>query len=341
MKICLINTKPTVGDKKKNLKKMEKAISGDVADVYVFGEMALTGYRCRDEYRDLAEYVDGSSIQSIKKIANEKSCYIIFGMPLKERRGIISNAAVMVHPEGKVSVYRKYFIANFGPFEEKLYFSPGNGLPVFETRHGKVGMCICYDLFFPELVKGLALKGADMVVCISASPTTSREFFERILPARAIENTIFMAYANLVGAQENLIFWGGGQLYGPKGNLIAKGKYLKEGFVSTEIDLEEIEETRASRPTLRDTKAEIFADLYHISKSENMHYGYGLIGLKMGKYASQKMNVKKAVVYGKEDMVDGIIFSTGCMKNKITFESNDRIGATFVSDKKEISIFLR
>lgn len=95
------------------------------ADMYVFGEMALTGYTCRDEFRDMAEDIDGPSINAVKKIAGEKDCYIIFGMPLKEREGVISNASIMVHPDGKVNAYRKSFLANFGPFEERFYFSRG------------------------------------------------------------------------------------------------------------------------------------------------------------------------------------------------------------------------
>lgn len=341
MKICLANMKPTVGNKKKNLKKMGKVIAAEEADMYVFGEMALTGYTCRDEFRDMAEHADGPSINEVKKIAAERNCHVVFGMPLKEREGIISNAAAMVHPDGKVSIYRKSFLANFGPFEERFYFAPGNGLPVFETEYGRVGMCICYDIFFPELVKTLALKGADMIICISASPTTTQEFFERVLPARAIEDTVFVAYSNLVGTQENLVFWGGGQVYGPVGNLIARGKYLKEGTVTAEIDFGDIGGARASRPTLRDTKADIFSDLYSISGSGPVRGGYALIGMKMGRYASSRMSVDGITIYGKEEMADGIVFSTLLPKEKIKFEKDGRVGASFSSGKEEMSIFLK
>ncbi len=344
MKICLANMKPVVGNKKKNLKKMERVIAAEAADMYVFGEMALTGYSCRDEFRELAEDADGPSINAVKKIASERSCHVVFGMPFKEREGVISNAAVMVHPDGQVNIYRKSFLANFGPFEEKFYFAPGDGMPIFETAYGKIGMCICYDLFFPELVKGLALKGADMIICISASPTTTQEFFEKVLPARAIENTTFIAYSNLVGTQENLVFWGGGQVYGPKGNLIARGKYLKEGAVTAEIDFSNTEEARASRPTLRDTKSELFSDLYRISKSEPLHSGYAVVGMKMGKYALKKMKVEGVTVHGRKDMIDvidGIIFSTLLPRNRIKFEEDSRVSAVFSSGKKEIKIFLK
>jgi len=345
MKLCIANIKPSVGNKKKNLKKIESMVSEENADMYVFGEMALTGYTCRDEFREMAEGIDGPSINEIKKIAREKDCYIIFGMPLKEREGVISNASIMVHPDGKVNAYRKSFLANFGPFEERFYFSPGKEMPVFKTKYGKVGMCICYDLFFPELVKGLVLKGADMIVCISASPTTTREFFEKVLPSRAIENTAFIAYSNIVGTQENIVFWGGGQVYGPKGNLIARGKYLKEGVVTAEVDFRDLEEARASRPTLRDTRAEVFSEISRGFVEERTHSGYAMVGLKMGEYISSKMKVEKAVVYSDkenaESVISGIMFHTGLAKDRIKFEESNTVGALFSSSKRKISIFLK
>jgi len=345
MKLCIANIKPSVGNKKKNLKKIENMVSEENADMYVFGEMALTGYTCRDEFREMAEDIDGPSINAVKKIARENDCYIIFGMPLKEREGVISNASIMVHPEGKVNAYRKSFLANFGPFEERFYFSPGKEMPVFETKYGKIGMCICYDVFFPELVKGLVLKGADMIVCISASPTTTREFFEKVLPSRAIENTAFIAYSNIVGTQENLVFWGGGQIYGPKGNLIARGKYLKEGIITAEVDFREIEEARASRPTLRDTKAEIFSEISRVFRERHTHGGYAIVGLKMGKYVSSRMKVEKATVYcdkeNAEIIASGIMFYSGLPKDKIKFEESEKTGALFLYSKKKISMFLK
>jgi predicted amidohydrolase len=170
----------------------------------------------------------------------------------------------LTHPNGKVDAYKKMFLPNFGPFEEKIFFSQGQSLSIFETDFGKIGLCICYDLFFPEIVKSYALRGADLVVCISASPSITRKFFEAILPARAIENTIFVAYANLVGTQEDLVFWGGGQVYGPKGDLLVKAPYFEESVVKCDLDFDELEDARTMRPTLRDTRAELFADLYDI-----------------------------------------------------------------------------
>ncbi len=264
MKLAIVGGKPAIGNKEMNLKKMKKSVEETDADIIIFGELFLTGYRCTNELRNLAEGIDGKSIGEVKRLAEENGCHIVYGMPLKDSKRVY-NAAVLVHPNGELNIYKKMFLPNFGPFEEKKYFSHGKCLPVFNTDFGKIGLCICYDLFFPEVIKSYAMKGADLVVCISASPSLTRKFFEAILPARAIENTLFVAYANLVGKQEDLVFWGGGQAYGPKGDLLVKAPYFEESVVKCRLNFDELKDAREMRPTLIDTRAELFADLHDIA----------------------------------------------------------------------------
>jgi predicted amidohydrolase len=125
----------------------------------------------------------------------------------------------------------------------------------------KVGVIICYDIFFPELTKLYALKGADMVVCISASPSLTRKFFESVMVARALENTIFFAYSNLVGMDSRMDFWGGGALIGPTGTMIAKGPYYEESSIQGEVDLHSLELSRKHRPTIRDTNPALLKEI--------------------------------------------------------------------------------
>lgn len=268
MKIALVSARPRIADKKTNIETMKKYVKKEKADLYVFGELFLCGYRCKDEFRDLAEPLEGEAVFEMKKIASENDCYIIFGMPLKDNavKGLVKNAAVLVHPDGKVDVYKKWFLPTFGPFEEKIFFDEGEDLKVFETRFGKIGMFICYDIYFPEIAKAYTLQGADLLVCISASPSTTRKYFERLLPARAIENTVFVAYANLVGTQEDLVFWGGSQLYTPLGELLAKTTLFKEEMVVADIDVATLEQVRTARPVIRDLRPEIYHDLYELSR---------------------------------------------------------------------------
>jgi predicted amidohydrolase len=268
MKLALISARPSIADKKKNIQLMEKYIKKTKADLYVFGEYFLSGDRCKDEFRELAEPLNGPSIEQLKKIAKDKQCYIVFGMPTKDDKveGLIYNTAVLLHPNGTVDSYKKWFLPTSGPFEEKIFFDQGEELPVFTTRFGKIGLLICYDLNFPELAKALTLQGADLLICISASPTTTRKYFETLLPARALENTVFFAYVNLAGNQEDLIYWAGSQVYDPLGNLLIKAPYFIESIITCDVDFKQLEPARARRPVLRDIRPEIYQDLYQFSR---------------------------------------------------------------------------
>jgi predicted amidohydrolase len=268
MKLALISARPTIADKAKNIQIMENYIKKTKADLYIFGEYFLSGDRCKDEFRDLAEPLNGPSIQHLKKIAKHNKCGIIFGMPTKDATidGLIYNTAVLIQPDGTVNAYRKWFLPTAGPFEEKIFFDQGEDLPVFTTMFGKIGLLICYDIYFPELAKALTLQGAELLVCISASPTTTQQYFETLLPARALENTVFIAYVNLAGNQEDLIYWGGSQVYDPLGQLLIKAPYLKESIITCDVNLKRLESVRGGRPVLRDIRPEIYQDLYQMAR---------------------------------------------------------------------------
>ncbi len=263
LKLALAQLSPVLGDKEKNLRLIEKTVTDTEADLVVFGELFLTGYMCRDNLTKLAETLDGESVKRIGEIARENGVHIVFGMPERaaEIGGLIYNSSVLVYPNEKVERYRKLHLANFGPFEEHLYFARGNELPVFDTDLGKIGMLICFDCFFPEVSKIYALKGADLLICISASPSATRIFFEQVIVTRALENTVFFTYTNLVGTELNMVFWGGNTVIGPRGDIKAKGGYFEEGVVNCEIDLNDLKMAREFRPTIRETRIELFAEL--------------------------------------------------------------------------------
>lgn len=268
MNVSMVSMRPKIADKKSNISTMKSYIEKSNSDLIVFGEMTLTGYPLKDELRSLAETIHGPSITSLKKIAKKYNKHIVFGMPLVDReiKGLIRNAAILITPSGNVHEYHKWFLPTFGPFEEKIFFDEGETLPVFNTSLGKIGICICYDIYFPEIAKSLTLQGADILICISASPSVTRTYFETILPARAIENTTFVIYANIVGNQENLVFWGGSQAYDPLGNQLIKAPYFEESMVDITLDLSKISLARANRPVIRDIRSEIYHDLYQFSR---------------------------------------------------------------------------
>ncbi len=266
MKVSLPQRFHKLYDTALNQKKIIDEINSTKSDLLIFPELFLSGYLCRDKLFDVAETLSSKMVNKVMKSAKKNGCHVLFGMPERDEniKGHIYNTAVLVTPDGDLHHYRKMHLVNFGPFEDKRYFSEGNVIQVFNTELGKIGIIICYDLFFPELTKAYALQGAEIVVCISASPSVTRTFFEKIMVARAIENTTFMLYSNLIGTEKNLVYWGGNAVVGPRGEVKSKGKYFTEDNVECEIDLTELEVARQFRPTLRDTRVEIFDTIKEI-----------------------------------------------------------------------------
>jgi len=233
------------------------------AQLVIFPELSLTGYTVRDELFELAEKIPGPSTNAIQKIAQKYRVYIVFGMPeLSEKaQATIYNTAVLAGPEGYIGKYRKMHLPTHSIFEEKRYFRPGYHACTFDTDIGKIGLIICYDLFFPEVCRLTRLEGAQLIICISASPTFRKSFFETLTVARAIENAAFLAYVNLVGVEDGLQFWGGSRLIAPNGTIIARAKYNEEDLVVGEVDYANIKPVEVFVPTLKDLRPELFDKL--------------------------------------------------------------------------------
>jgi predicted amidohydrolase len=266
IKIALAQMNCKREDKKENLTKIEKTVTKarkQAADLVIFPELSLTGYVVRDQIYELAETIPGPSTKVIENIAKKTKSHIVFGMPeLSEKaQATIYNAAVLVGPEGFIGKYRKMYLPTHSIFEEKRYFRPGYQATVFDTELGKIGLIICYDIFFPEVSRLTRLEGAQLIVCISASPATRRAFFETLTVARAIENTAFLAYVNLVGIEDGLQFWGGSRIVGPNGKVLVQAKYDDEDLVMCDIDYADIRSVETFVPTLRDLRPELFDKL--------------------------------------------------------------------------------
>ncbi|MEA3558960.1 MAG: carbon-nitrogen hydrolase family protein, partial [Candidatus Thermoplasmatota archaeon] len=227
-------------------------------------------YSLGDEVFRHAMSLDNPIFEEVRSVCAETGKHVIFGFPQRSDRikGQIHNSACLMGPEGILGVYQKQHLVDFGPFEEWAYFTPGKNLLLREVNGLKVGIMICYDLFFPELSKYYALCGADLLVCISASPSITRKYFESVMVARAIEDTVFFAYSNLVGFDSRMDFWGGGAIIGPRGNTLAKGPYYKPSRIRSVVDERSILTARRHRPTLRDTRSDLLDRLAGSSRSQ-------------------------------------------------------------------------
>ena len=272
IKLALAQISSKRENKEENLTKFEKITQKakeQGADLVIFPELSLTGYVVRDQLYELAEPIPGPSVHKVEEIAKKTNMYIIFGMPeLSEKtRATLFNTAVFVGPNGFIGKYRKMYLPTHSVFEEKRHFRPGYQAAAFDTPIGKIGLCICYDLFFPEVTRLIRLQGAQLIVCISASPAVRRSYFEILTAARALENTAFLAYVNLVGVEDGLQFWGGSRLITPTGDIVVKAKYDEEDFVLCEVNYNDIRAAETFIPTLRDLRPELFEELKRSSEN--------------------------------------------------------------------------
>src|SRR4030067_1817581 len=266
IKLALAQISSRRENKKENLQKIEEftmKAKEQEADLVIFPELSLTGYVVHDQTYELAETIPGPSTQRIEELAKKTGMHIIFGMPelSKKAEATIFNTAVFVGPKGIIGKYRKMYLPTHSVFEEKRYFRPGYQTAAFNTPLGNIGLCICYDLFFPEVTRLTRVKGAKLIVCISASPAVRRSYFEILTAARALENTAFLAYVNLAGVEDGLQFWGGSRVVSPTGDLIAKAKYDEEDLVFCEADSRDMRSIETFIPTLRDLRPELFDEL--------------------------------------------------------------------------------
>jgi predicted amidohydrolase len=273
IKLALAQISSKRENKKANLQKIEKftiKAKEQGANLVIFPELSLTGYVLHDQVYELAEAILGPSTKKVEELAKKTGMHIIFGMPeLSEKtEATIFNTAVFVGPTGIIGKFRKMYLPTHSVFEEKRYFRPGYQTAVFNTHVGNVGLFICYDIFFPEVCRLTRLKGAELMVCISASPAVRRNYFEIFTAARALENTAFLAYVNLAGVEDGLQFWGGSRLVSPTGDVLAKAKYDEEDLVVCEVDYRDIRSAETFIPTLRDLRPELFEKLKN--QSENL-----------------------------------------------------------------------
>ena len=263
--LLLAQTGPKLGNKERNLRQISEQASKarkKNVDLLIFPELHLTGYTMRDEVSHLAESIPGPSTRKVETLAREHGVHVVFGMPEEsEVKGVIHNTAVFVGPKGLVGRYRKIHLPTHSVFEERRYYRPGQEASVFKTDIGTIGLSICYDLYFPELTRLQALQGAELVVCISASPGLRRRFFEGFCLSRAMENAVYLAYVNRVGIEEGLQFWGGSRVIAPNGSVLAQCKYDLEEFQICKVDLGEVSRARAFIPTIKDLEPGLFDQL--------------------------------------------------------------------------------
>ena len=230
------------------------------ADLLVTPEMYLTGYAIGAErVAALAEPADGPLAQAVAAIAQRHGIAIVYGYPEQHPHGKPFNAAQCIDADGKrLSNYRKTH--RFGSMD-RAQFSAGDApSQVFKWRGWRLGLLICYDVEFPEAVRGLALQGADAVLVPTANMEPFDEVQRVLLPARALENRLFVAYANACGAEGRLVYSGLSSVCGPDGQTLAQAPGRGERLLRFTLSRSALDAARTTSP-LPDRRSDLYGPL--------------------------------------------------------------------------------
>lgn len=228
---ALLQALPKSRDKSANIATIAKyaRITASVgAEFLCCPELFLTGYNLGAELRDLAEPLDGPSVTRLRSIAKAEGVGLIVGLP--ERNGAKTyNSAVAIDAAGTlVGAYRK--IQLFGGIEPQI-FTPGENLVVVHMGCRRIGLAICYDVEFPEISRGLARAGAEIICAPTANMAPYKEVTTTLVRARALENGVAMVYANIAGEDGGLEFIGGSAIVGFDGTDAARAGFRGERFL--------------------------------------------------------------------------------------------------------------
>lgn len=258
LRIAMAQINTTVGDLEGNTKKILQYIEQARhlgVDLITFPELAITGYPPEDLLL-MPQFVN-ENLDYLKEIIKATSgiCVIV---GFVDKKDDLYNAAAIINNGTLAGVYHKIYLPNYGVFDENRYFQGGNEIPVFNLGETAIGLNICEDMWYPEgptttqTLKG----GAELIVNISASPYHAEKgnSRKRMLATRAADNIVIVAFNNLVGGQDELIFDGGSMILDQKGDLLCQGKQFEEDFIVTDLNLDAVFLQRIHDPRRRKEK---------------------------------------------------------------------------------------
>ena len=258
MRIAAFQMKANPGDVAGNLARIDAAAAeagSRGTDILVAPELAVPGYGAGDAFSQLAEPANGAQVSALRDSAMRHAIAIVAGFAERDG-GHIYNSAVLADPAGRSSVYRKRNL--YGAYE-KTHFAAGAAAPsLFDTAGIRVGMLICYDVEFPECVRALALAGAELVLVPTALPEGPHADFiaEKMVPVRAFENQIAIAYANYAGGDRRFTYAGHSCIVMPDGADAARATATEPALIFADYEPAVFAASRAANSYLADLRDE-------------------------------------------------------------------------------------
>jgi N-carbamoylputrescine amidase len=252
----------------------EAAAAG--AHIVCLQELFAGPYPCQTEDHrrfDQAEPIPGPTSDALADAARRHSVVVVGSLFERRAPGLYHNTAVVFDTDGSLAgMYRKMHIPDDPLYFEKFYFTPGDlGFRAFATRVGRIGVCVCWDQWYPEAARLTALAGARIIfypTAIGWLPDEKQEYgasqhsaWETMMRSHAIANGLFVAAANRTGVEGQLEFWGASFLVDPNGNVLARATHDKEETLLVECQLDKIDFVRTHWPFLRDRRIDAYDDL--------------------------------------------------------------------------------
>jgi N-carbamoylputrescine amidase len=278
-------------DPKQNLRHqltlLEQAAAGG-AKILCTPELFTSQYFCQVEdhrFFKLAETIPGPSTDALGKLAKKHKAVIVGSLFEKRASGLYHNTAVIIETDGSIKgIYRKMHIPDDPLYYEKFYFTPGDtGFRAWDTSHGKIGVLICWDQWYPEGARLTALQGAEILfypTAIGWHPSEKAEYgkaqhesWELIQRSHAVANGCYVCSPNRIGlekilgadgkpvSEEGIEFWGQSFVAGPNGQIIDKASANREQVLVVDCDLEKVEFSRTHWPFLRDRRIDAYGNL--------------------------------------------------------------------------------
>ena len=258
---------PVLGDLEKNLALHEKILreaEGQGVDLLLFPELSLTGYFLKDMVPSVALTPRDSRLDFLKRASRGMAIVVGFVEESSDHR--FFNAAAYFD-DGKLRhVHRKLYLPTYGLFDEHRYFAQGDKLRAFDTRFGRMALTICEDLWHPATAYLAALDGAQVILCVSASPGrglrpegtfANAAAWEHLNRAYAQLFTCFLCFCNRVGYEDGACFWGGSEVIAPTGEALVRAPQLEEALLTVTIDRREVQRERIANPLLRDERLDL------------------------------------------------------------------------------------
>ena len=255
LRLALAQINPTVGDLEQNsnliIEYIKKAETQG-ADVVAFPELAVTGYPPEDLLLKTHFVSDNvSAAQKIAKSTGQITAIFGFAEPIKDK---IYNSAAVTNNHEIVDTYQKIHLPNYGVFDEKRYFEEGSHFPVYDLNEVRFGINVCEDIWFssgPTNVQ--SNNGASLIININGSPFNlgKREEREKVLIERSRDNGVYIAYINMVGGQDELVFDGGSFVVSPTGNILMRADQFKENLYIYDFELPKFQKSSAIAESTR------------------------------------------------------------------------------------------